>query len=482
MELFYVLGLPLLTAFLSLLPAKNRNFPAALTILDALLVLAASWLVVLKVSGGAPVIAVKDWLECDAFGGLLLLLVSFVGFTAAIFSWGYTKNIVEPNGAERVRRYYWRYNLFLASMLAVPILAQLTLVWMAVELTTLLSVFLVSFPNTPEAIEAAWKYAVLTCMGAALALFGILMLYWGVAATGGDAFTWTTLLNATPNMPPILVETAFLFILVGFGTKAGLVPLHTWLPDAHSQAPSAICALLSGVETSTALYCLIRMVPCAQGAPGAAPEKWILAFGLATCACAALLLIQVREYKRLLAFSTIEHMGIILVAVGLGGSASYFGAAYQMMSHSFAKSFCFLAAGAVLRITGTRDIGSIRGLIHESPFVGTALLVGAFAISGAPPFAVFLSELNILRAGISSAQYVATGLLVVFIVIAFCGITFHLSRMVFGEPVAKLKRARPPLSYVFSIVLAGIPVALFGLYMPNSLMELLRLASHALGR
>ncbi|MGC8905821.1 MAG: proton-conducting transporter membrane subunit [Desulfomonilaceae bacterium] len=481
MELFYILGLPLLTAVLSLFPAKNRNFPAALTIGAALLVLAASWLVVLEVSAGAPVIAVKDWLECDAFGGLLLLLVSFVGFTAAIFSWGYTKNIVEPN-AVRVRRYYWRYNLFLASMLAVPILAQLTLVWMAVELTTLLSVFLVSFPNTPEAIEAAWKYAVLTCMGAALALFGILMLYWGVATTGGAVFTWNALLNATPNMPPILVETAFLFVLVGFGTKAGLAPLHTWLPDAHSQAPSSVCALLSGVETSTALYCIIRMIPCAQGAPGATPDKWVLAFGLLTCAFAALLLLQARDYKRLLAFSTIEHMGVILAAVGLGGSASYFGAAYQMMSHSFAKSFCFLAAGAVLRMTGTRNIGSIRGLIHESPFVGAALLVGAFAISGAPPFAVFMSELNILRAGISSAHYAETGLLALFIVIAFCGITFHLSRMVFDEPLGKLKRPRLPLSYVFSIVLAGIPVALFGLFLPNPLLELLRLASDALGR
>ncbi len=482
MEIFCILGIPLLTAVVSLFPVKNRNFTAALTIFASLLVFAASWFVVLKVSGGVPIVAVKDWLECDAFGGLLLLLVSFVGFTAAIFSWGYTKNIVEPNGAVRVRRYYWRYNLFLASMLAVPILAQLTLVWMAVELTTLLSVFLVSFPNTPEAIEAAWKYAVLTCMGAALALFGILLLYWGVVMTGGDTFTWGALLNSTPNMPPILVQTAFLFVLVGFGTKAGLVPLHTWLPDAHSQAPSSICALLSGVETSTALYCLMKMVPCAQGALGATSEKWILAFGLITCAFAALLLLQVREYKRLLAFSTIEHMGIILVAVGLGGSAGYFGATYQMMSHSFAKSLCFLAAGGVLRITGARDIGSIKGLVHESPFLGAALLIGAFAISGAPPFAVFLSELNILRAGISSGQYVATGLLALFIVIAFCGVTFHLSRMVFGEPMAKLKRPSLPLSYVFSIVLAAIPVALFGLFMPNSLMELLRHASNALGR
>src|SRR5208283_904319 len=248
------------------------------------------------------------------------------------------------------------------------------------------------------------------------------------------------LVAASSKMPPALLQTGFLFGLIGFGTKAGLVPLHTWLPDAHSQAPSPICALLSGVETSTALYAIMRLVPAVQAIPGGLSEKWILIFGLVSAGFAAFLLIQVKEYKRLFAFSTIEHVGIILVAVGLGGAGAYFGATYQMLSHTIAKSFCFFAAGAALRVTGTRDINSVKGLIRESPLVGASLLLGALAISGAPPFAVFLSELAILRAGVSSGQYFATGLLAVFVVIAFCGIMFHISRMVFGKPMARSER------------------------------------------
>ncbi len=399
MELIYILLVPVVVAVLSRIPTKSRSFAPLTTILGTVVVFIASLHTALKTSAGNNVVAIKGWIACDAFGALLLLLVSFVGLTAAIFSWGYVAKIVELDGPVRSRRYYWRYNLFLVSMLAVPVLSDVTLVWIAVELTTLMSVLLVSFPNTPEAIEAAWKYAVLTCMGAALALFGVLILYWGMTLAGGGPLTWSGLVAAAPKMPPAMLLTGFLFILIGFGTKAGLVPLHAWIPDVYGHAPSSICALLSGVESSTALYAIMRVTPALQAISGGTPEKWILIFGLVSAGFAAFLLIQVKEYKRLFAFSTIEHMGIILVAVGLGGAAADFGATYQMLTHTVAKSFCFFAAGAALRIAGTRDINSVRGLIRESPLVGVSLLVGALAISGAPPFAVFLSELTILESG-----------------------------------------------------------------------------------
>jgi hydrogenase-4 component F len=482
MELIYILLIPVVVAALSLFPTKGRDFAPLTTITGTAAVFIASLHTALKASAGSDVVAVEGWLACDAFGGLLLLLVSFVGLTAAIFSWGYTGRIAGPNATVRVCRYYRRYNLFLVSMLAVPVLSHISMVWIAVELTTLLSVFLVSFPNTPEAIEAAWKYSVLTCMGAALALFGILILYWGMTISGGGPFTWSGLLAAAPKMPPALLQTGFLFILIGFGTKAGLVPLHTWLPDAHSQAPSPVCALLSGVETSTALYAIMRLIPAVQAITDGHSGRWVLIFGLVSAGFAAFLLIQVKEYKRLFAFSTIEHMGIILVAVGMGGAGAYFGATYQILSHTMAKSFCFFAAGAALRVAGARDINSVKGLIRESPLVGASLLLGALAISGAPPFAVFLSELTILKAGVSSGQYVATGLLALFVVIAFCGIMFHISRMVFGKPMPHSESRPLPTSYATSLSLAAIPVCLFGLYIPGPLLELLRLAANALGR
>jgi hydrogenase-4 component F len=482
MELISVLVIPVLVACLSLIPIKSRNFAPLTTVIGTLAVFIISVHTALKASTGIDVVAIKGWLACDGFGGLILLLVSFVGLTAAIFSWGYIGRVVDPGHPERVRRYYGRYNLFLVPMLAIPVLSQITLVWIAVELTTLLSVFLVSFPNTSEAIEAGWKYAVLTCMGAALALFGILILYWGMTLSGGGPFTWSGLIAASPKMPPTLLQTGFLFILIGFGPKVGLVPLHAWVPDAYSQAPSPVCALLSGVESSTALYAIIKVIPAVQGVPGGSFGKWCVIFGLVSAGFAAFVLIQVKEYKRLFAFSTIEHMGIILVAVGLGGYGAHFAAAYQLLTHSVTKSFCFFAVGAALAVAGSGDISSVRGLMRQSPVVGVSLLLGALAISGAPPFAVFLSELAILKAGISNGQYLAVGLLALFVVMAFCAIMFHVSGMVFGNPTGRSKKPVLPASYTACLALAAIPMCLFGLYIPKPLLDLLHLAATALGR
>ena len=215
--------------------------------------------------------------------------------------------------------YYANYNLFIFSMLAIPVMAEPTLVWIVVELTTLCSALLVSFENTREALEAAWKYVVLSLMGAAMALFGFLVLFAAMQAAGGGIYTWEGLVAAAPSMPPVLLQTAFLMILIGLGTKAGLVPMHTWLPDAHSQAPSPVCALLSGVETTAILYVILRLFPVMKAAPNSHAETWALVLGLISVGTAAFLLLQVRDYKRMFAFSTVEHMGIILAAVGLGG-------------------------------------------------------------------------------------------------------------------------------------------------------------------
>jgi len=455
---------------------------AGASVLGTLAVFILSWRAAWGLGHGIEIPGIRGWLSCDGFSALILLLVSFVGFAAAIFSWGYMSARIHDNGGKRVRRYYRRYNLFLFSMLAVPILSQIAMVWIAVELTTLLSVFLVSFENTAEAMEAAWKYVVLTCMGAALALVGVLILYWGQSLTAGGAFTWSGLTEASPKIPPAFLKTAFLFILVGFGTKAGLAPLHTWLPDAHSQAPSPVCALLSGVETTTALYAILRLIPVMDGVSSAGSSTWLIVFGLISMGAAAFLLIQVRDYKRLFAFSTIEHMGIILVAAGLGREAAYLASTYQMMTHAVTKSFCFFAAGAVLLMTGTREISSVRGLIRTSPIAGISLMIGGLAIAGAPPFAVFLSEFSIFRAGLAEGRYGVTGLLILFIIIAFGGIMYHVNRMVFGQGQTGPAPGSLPLSCRLTLAMTVLPVILLGFYMPEPLHNLLRFAAACLGR
>ena len=481
MELLYILCVPILAAAGSLIPGARILAPG-ITLISSMSVLILSFQTALRVTTTKEVIAIPDWISCDSFGALILVLVALVGFAAAIFSWGYIDKIRETREGIIVRPYYALFNLFLASMLAVPLLSQVALVWIAVELTTLLSVFLVSFASTPEALEAAWKYVVLTCMGAAIALLGILMLYWGMMSVDShEPFTWAGLTMASSKMSPALLNTAFFFILIGFGAKVGLVPLHTWLPDAHSQAPSPICALLSGVETTVVLYAIMRLSPLFSGMSAASTGMWLVIFGLVSTGAAALLLIQAKDYKRLFAFSTVEHMGIILVAVGVGSYGAHFGAMLQIVGHSLTKALCFFAAGMTLLVTGNRDIGSIRGLIRTSPITGFFLILGGLGIAGAPPLAIFLSELSILKAGLAIGRYWVMGLLALFIVIAFSGVLFKINHMVFGKPTMTLK-TNLPATCVVAVVIVALPVILFGVYIPGTVYDLLRLAAYSIGR
>jgi hydrogenase-4 component F len=339
---------------------------------------------------------------------------------------------------------------------------------------------LVGFEDTRQALEAAWKYIVLMFMGAAIALLGFLMLFEAAQQAGGDVFTWAGLRAIAPRLPPVLTETAFLFVLIGFGTKSGFVPMHTWLPDAHSQAPSPVCALLSGVKTTTVLYVILRFLPLINP-----PQRngWPLLFGLVSIAVAAFLILGVRDYKRMFAFSTVEHMGIIFTAIGFGVPAASAAAMAQIVTHSVTKSFCFLAAGSARLAVQTRDIASVRGLAWSSPVSASALLLGGLAIGGAPPFAVFLSEFSIFRAGYGQGAYVITTVLVILIVVAFFGMLYHVTHMVFGRPVKpRLERRALPVSCRASLLLAAVPVVLLGVYLPYPLHQLLGLAAATLER
>ena len=478
MELAAILVVPAIASGLSL--SLGRRFAAPITFVAAAIVLGLAALVGVDVIRSGRLEALDQWLTCDALGALILLLVALVSFTAAMFSWGYIGRSSHGSNVS-VQRYYVLYNLFILSMLAVPLLANVALMWIAVELTTLLSAFLVGFEDTAEALEAAWKYVVLTTLGAVLALLGFLILYWGSRVAGLEPFTWVGLAEAAPQMPPTLLWPAFLLILVGFGTKVGLVPMHTWLPDAHSQAPASICALLSGVETTTVLYVILRLFPVVGSAPGLDARPWFIGFGLVSVAVATLLLIYVRDFKRMFAFSTVEHMGIILVAAGLGGAEAHFGAAYQITGHAIAKSFCFFAAGMTVIATGTQEISAVRGLIRSSPLSAVALVAGGFAIAGAPPFAIFVSELVILKAGLTSRQYLAVALLAFFIVIAFCAVMFHVTRMAFGVPERDAPMKAVPLSCKLTLAMAAIPLVVIGLYVPGPLQALLKAAADAMG-
>ena len=495
MTIISILLPSLIAAVLAGIPFR-RSWAPGITVASSVITLVLASRMAWRVAAGASVMdtlgpAWSNWVAVDGLSALIIVLIALVGTTAAIYSIGYVAHGTPTAG--KLRLYHANYNLFLFSMLAIPMLAEPTLVWIAVELTTLCSALLVSFENTREAIEAAWKYVVLSLMGAAIALFGFLVLFAAMRAGGGDTYTWAGLVSVAPGMPAIATKTAFLLILIGLGTKVGFVPMHTWLPDAHSQAPSPVCALLSGIETTCILYVILRLFPVMQAVPGADAETWALVLGLLSVGTAAFLLLQVHDYKRLFAFSTVEHMGIILTAIGFGAFSADYGAIQQIVNHSVTKSFCFFAAGSTLLAVGTREIAAVRGLIHRSPIAGAALILGGLAIAGAPPLAVFLSEFAILKAGLAQGHYVATGLLTVFVVIAFFGVMAHVNRMVFGTPTnpapaeggAGLPKAAGfhlPLSCRLSLILAGVPVLVLGVYVPEPLHDLLMLAAGALTR
>jgi hydrogenase-4 component F len=476
---FVLVLLPLAAAALCWL-WRDIRFGFAVTLASCVAALVLSWRVAQQTLAGGMIVAVPGGVGADGLSALILLLISLVGTTAAFYSWGYMTR-VSPH-PKRLWRYYASFNLFLFSMLAIPVVLEPTFIWIFVELTTLASAMLVGFENTQAALEAAWKYVVLSLMGAGVALLGFLVLFAAMQAAGGGAYTWEGLIAAAPRMPAVLLQAGFVLILVGLGTKVGLVPMHTWLPDAHSQAPSPICALLSGIETTAVLYVILRLLPVLKAA-GLEAGPWLTAFGLVSVGVAAFLLLQVRDYKRLFAYSTVEHMGIILTSAGLGGPGGHYGALYQALSHTLTKSFCFYAAGAALLAAGTREIAAVRGLYRSSPVAGAGLLFGGLAIAGAPPFAVFLSEFAIVRTGLSEGRYVPMALLVLFIAIGFFGILLHINRMVFGRPSDPSRLfVRLPASVRITLAVAGALVLAFGLYMPEPIHALLRAAAAALDR
>ncbi|MGB6686447.1 MAG: proton-conducting transporter membrane subunit [Terracidiphilus sp.] len=425
-------------------------------------------------------VAIPGWVEVDGLGSLVLLLVTLVCTLAAIFAGGYMRH-----GGQSSERLWWFYtnsNLLVFALAIVPALASPNLAWVGVELVTLFATLLVAFESNAGSLEAAWKMAILTIMGAPISLLGFLVLYWAFHTSGGGtAETWTALSAMSATMPPNLLKFSFLLVFVGFGAKSGLAPMHTWLPDAHSQAPTPVCAVLSGIKTTIPLYVILRFLSIVLASREARLGNWMVVIGLFSVGIAAFLLIQVRDYKRMFAFSTVEHMGIILVAAGFATRGADYGAVAQMMNHSITKSLCFYTAGLVLMTLGTRQISEVRGLFRISPFTGGALLVCSLAIAGAPPFPIFLSEFSILSAGLRSGHNVSVTILTIFIVVAFVAIMRQVNGMLFGKPESTAPVERLPLSCRTALVLAAVPVVILGVYIPGPVHSLLQLAAQQLG-
>jgi hydrogenase-4 component F len=414
----------------------------------------------------------------DSFNVYLISLTALVGATTSFFSLAYMAQEKEHGrlSSARMRLYHASYQFFLFTMQLALSTNNLGVLWVSLEGATLATVLLVSLYRTPESIEAAWKYFIICGVGLALALFGTVLIYFAavhVTPNPEQALLWRVLVMHSHELRPTIMIIAFVFLLVGYGTKVGLVPMHTWLPDAHSEGPTPMSAVLSGLLLNVALYALVRVKiltdgALASGVSGHTPHLagyLMMGFGLLSFTVAGLLLHRQRDIKRLFSYSSIEHMGLMTFAFGLGVPLATFGALLHMTVHSLTKSAIFVSVGHACHIARTQSIDNIRGLIMTQPAVGWGLLIGTVAIAGFPPFGVFTSEFLLLSATMKSYPWFTLPLLF-GLGIAFAGLFRHVHPMVYGEVPEGQK---PVLANMWPVALHLILVLWLGLSIPHFL-------------
>jgi hydrogenase-4 component F len=489
MVLSLLLLTPLLASGLCFI-APGRRSLELVTGISTLLTLILAGVSASQVVAQGHSSGLASWLYADALSALTLLVIAFVTFTAALSSIGYLRedmreqDTTRGEGLRHLRRYYVLFHLFAFSMLVVPLSNSLGVLWIAIEGTTLASLFLVSFYGTGEALEAAWKYVIVGSVGIALALFGTILAYYSAVQVLGASYdlNWSVLAPVAARLNPSVMRLAFLFIVVGYGTKAGLAPMHTWLPDAHSEAPSPISALLSGVLLSCALYGILRFYALALPSLGHAyPSLLLLAFGLLSLLVATVLIFRQRDYKRLLAYSSIEHMGIIVIGVAFGGALGIYGALLQVINHAVTKSLMFFASGQVLLKYETKEIDRVSGVIKLMPITGCMLVIGGLALAGSPPFSLFISEFSIFSAGFHNGSIPAAIAMLALIALIFVGLLFRLNRMVFGKAPEGVKPGEVSYLNVVAMGLSVLLVVGLGIFIPTPLNDLLHQAAAVLG-
>ncbi len=449
------------------------KFAPEINILGSALTFVAGVALAVQVFLHGPMTVADKFFFVDAFNVYLAVLTSFVSMTTAIFSRKYMRLEREHGrvGAWKMRFYHAMYQLFIFAMLLALLTNNFGVLWISMELATLSTVLLVSLYRTPTAIEAAWKYFILCGVGIAQALFGTVLLYFAaerVLGVGGEALLWTNLSQVSSQLEPTVLRLAFVFLMVGYGTKVGLVPLHNWLPDAHSEGPTPISAVLSGLLLNVALYALVRCKVLVDGSTGShMAGNMLMGFGMLSILVAAFSLLRQKDIKRMFSYSSIENMGIATFAFGIGGPIATFGALLHMLVHSLTKSAIFFTVGHASQMHGTQDMDRIRGLIKGNPLVGWSFILGIVALVGMPPFGMFVSEFLILTATIKEVPLL-TPLLLLGLGVAFAAIFRKVQPMVTGLVPSwqtPLRAAHVPVVLHMTLVL------LLGLYMPRFLSD-----------
>jgi len=441
--LYLVLAIPLAGGLFEAVVGQHRLAAAWNTAFCAAAFLTSLWLGWVVLQQGT-LGAVTNQFRIDSFNIYQVILTTFVGMTTAFFSQHYMAQDIASGrlASSRMRLYFFSFQSFIFTMVLALVTNNLGVLWVSTEGATLATVLLVSLYRTPDSVEAAWKYFILCGVGIALALFGTVLLYFAAAqiiSNPEEGILWANLTFYSSQLQPAIVVIAFVFLLVGYGTKVGLVPMHTWLPDAHSEGPTPMSAMLSGLLLNVALYAIVRMKLIVDGAlahntAGYNPQlagMLMMGFGLVSFTVSGLFLHRQRDIKRLFSYSSIEHMGLMTFGFGLGGPLATFAAQLHMVAHSLTKSALFFVVGHACHIAGTQSIERIRGLIQTQPAVGWLLLFGTLSIAGFPPFGIFSGEFMLVMATIARAPVLTIPLLI-GLAVACAGLFRHIQPMVFG--------------------------------------------------
>ena len=460
-----VLLVPIASAtLLAILPAYKLT--ARLNVGAALI----TFLAALSLFFGRP--PPGPYLLVDDLNNVFIVLTTFVGFTTSIFSASYIGHELEIGRltSTNLRFYHAMYQVLMFAMNLALVANNIGLMWVAIEFATLTTVLMVGIYRTHEALEAAWKYFILGSVGIALALFGTILVYMAarpVIGEGIDAMVWTVLVSRAAAFDPALLNVAFVFLLLGYGTKVGLAPLHAWLPDAHAEGPTPISAVLSGLLLNVALYALLRFKMLLAVNPNSfAPGPLMITLGLISLIFASLMLYRRRDIKRLFAYSSIEHMGIITFAFGMGGPLANFAGLLHMTMHSLTKSAIFFAVGHIAQVKGTQKIADMGGLTETTAILGWGLVLGVVAIAGLPPLGIFMSEFLVVSSTFAREPWLAIPL-VFGILVALGALFLRLNSIAFGEPRGPTATAQA--SYIPMFLHLGI-VFVAGVYIPPALV------------
>ncbi|MCX5698806.1 MAG: hydrogenase 4 subunit F [Candidatus Omnitrophica bacterium] len=465
MQIFFILGIPLLLAIVCLV-IKGQRLLGILNCAGYLAVLFLSVILLKQIALSETTRSFLGFICLDTLSAFFVFVIAVVVFACALYSVGYIKKDIEKGiiSEKKARIYYLLFNLFCCSMFFVPAVNNLGMLWVAIEMTTLISAFLVGFYNNKESVEAAWKYIIICSVGIIFALLGTILFSYAFSISGlTKSLNWSDMVPVAHILDKNILKIAFIFILVGYGTKAGLAPMHTWLPDAHSQAVAPISALLSGVLLKTALYAILRFgIIIIKGVGFAYFAHLMMLLGVISLVVSSGFILVQKDLKRLLAYSSIEHIGIISIGFGLGTPLACAGALLHVFNHAVTKSFMFFGAGNIVSFYRKHNMNAIRGVIKALPFTGMLMLLGIFALTGFPPFSIFISEMMIIIAAFTKGSYLVGAILLLFLAVIFGAFINHFGKMLFGNLPKGMAKTGEPLTGKLAFLFLGLLICITG--------------------